>query len=325
MGKAIGRLCNLGIGKEASRGVGVAASYWVPKAEVSFDDKVTRVRSEMSFGNINQFGNQSLVAYKMAEGSIEGDVYDKSFGLLLYGLFGTLNSASFNGAYKHTLSIQDSAQHQSLSLYLDNSDGASTDLLFELAMIESMEITFVPDDTVKYSIEFKAKNSAGTTSTASYVAENKFLGRNLHFKIASDTSGLDAATDIPLKSLTLTISKNLEYDNVLGTVQPIDILNKQFQITGEIELDLEDRTYADYMLNGSYKAVRMDCVNDAVTIGSTNPAFRIDLSRVDFDSWEAQRGNDDIMKQTMEFNALYDITNGNVVNNAYIVNEVSSY
>ncbi|HBX15908.1 MAG TPA: hypothetical protein DEF57_01200 [Candidatus Magasanikbacteria bacterium] len=62
-----------------------------------------------------------------------------------------------------------------------------------------------------------------------------------------------------------------------------------------------------------------------MTIGTTNPAFRLDLSRVDFEAWEPTRENDEIARQKITFTALWDITNGNVINNCYVVNEVASY
>lgn len=322
MPKFIGRLCNLGIGKEAVRGTGVAAEYWVPKAVLTFDDKVIKTRSELSYGTINQFGNQSLVAQKFAEGSIEGDVMDKSFGLIMLAALGTVSSASFSGAYKHSYSLQEDNQHDSLSMYIDEPAG---DLLFELTMIESIEINLLPEDVVKFVINFKSKSSAGSSESATYVTQNKFIGRHLAFKIAATTGDLTAASAISLKSLKLTINKNLIMDTALGTVQPEDILNRAFSVTGEIELNYQDRTYANYMLDGSYRAARIDLVNSDVTIGTTNPSFRIDLSRVSFDGWEPTRENDEIAMQKINFTALWDITNGDVINDCYVINEIASY
>lgn len=322
MSKFIGRLVNLGIGKETTRGTGVAAGYWIPKTALAFDDKVKKALSMASYGNINAFGNQSLVANKWAEGSFEAPLQDKSFGLVMLAVFGTLSSVSYLSVYKHTYSVQNDNQHDSLSLYVDDPSG---DLIFELAMIESFELTVVPDEFAMAKVDFKSKSSQASSATATYVAQNKFLGRHLNFKIGALTANLDAASVLSIKSLTLTITKNLAVNNVLGTIQPEDILNKQMQITGEFELDYEDRTYANYMLDGTYKAVRIDLVNTDVTIGTTNPAFRLDLSRVEFDAFDVSRDNDEISGQKIQFQALYDITNGNVVNDCYFVNEVASY
>lgn len=322
MSKAIGRLCDFGIGKEGTRGVGVAADFWVPKAVLSFDDKVTKARSELSYGTINQYGYLSEVAQKWSEGTLESDVLDKSFGLLLLATLGTVSSGVFSGAYKHVYSLQEDNQHDSLSIHIDEPNG---DLIFELAMIESLSLSMTPEEMVKFVVDFKAQSSQGSSGSASYSAENKFLGRHLAFKIAATTAALDAASAISLKSLNFNIAKNLMLDQVLGTVQPEDILNKAFTITGEIELTYEDRAYANYMLDGSYKAMRIDLVNSDKTIGTTNPSFRLDLSRVDFDSWEPTRDNDEIMTQKITFTAMWDLTNGDVINNCYVINEQASY
>lgn len=322
MAKAIGRRCNIGLGRETTRGTGVAPAFWIPKSVVSFDDKVSKSRSTLSYGTIDAFGYDSLVAQKWAEGAIEGDILDKSFGLLLYAAFGTCNSAVFSGAYKHTFSVEATNQHDSLSIHIDEPNG---DLIFELAMLESLELNCVPDDVVKFVASFKSKSSQADVGAATYSAENKFLGRHLVFKVATDTSGLAAATAISLKSLKLKIEKNLIMDQVLGTVQPEDIMNKQFGISGEIVLNYDARTYANYMLDGSYKAVRINLINSDITIGTTNPSFLLDLSRVDFDAWEVKRENDEIMTEKITFRALYDITNGNAVNLVELVNATASY
>lgn len=52
MSKYIGRLVNVGLAKEASRGVAVAASYWLPKTSIAFFDRVTKITSKMNYGVI---------------------------------------------------------------------------------------------------------------------------------------------------------------------------------------------------------------------------------------------------------------------------------
>lgn len=322
--KFIGRRTSVGIGKETSRGVGVAASYWLNCLSFSFFDRVKKARVEGNFGGIYG-GDQSLIASKHSEGSMEVELGDKSFGLILLSLLGTISSAVFETtAYKHTFTLQNDNNHDSLSIHTVDPIGQ---LIFELSMIESLSLTFTPEELVKYSVEFKSKNSAGSISASGYVAENKFLGRHLSLKIAANTGALTAASKLKPKSLKLDFKKNLEIINVLGTVQPEDIVNKMFTITGEIELNYEDRVYANYMLDGNYKAVRIDLVNSGVTIGaSSNPSFRIDLSKVDFDTWEPTLGMNDVARQKIQFTALYDLGgNGNLINDAYLINTISSY
>ena len=324
MSKKIGRLINIGLGKETVRGTGVSPTYWIPKSNITFEDKVVKAISTLNYGNIGE-GNQELVALKHAEGNLEGDILDKSFGLLLLAAFGTVASAAYLSAYKHTYTLQNDNQHDSLTIAIDDTLDATSDKTFELAMLNSLEISATPDNIVKFTANFMSKSSQDGNYTATYVAQNKFLGRHVIFKLATLTTGLDAATAVSLKSITLTINKNLLLDNVLGTVQPEDIVNQKISIEGKIELNYTDETYKNLMLNGTYNAMRIDIVNTDVTIGTTNPALRFDFSRCAFDAWEPTRENDALASQVINFRAMYDITNGNIINSCYLVNEVASY
>ncbi len=323
MPKFIGRRLGVGIGLEATRGTGVAPSYWLGATSFSFFDKATKARSTASTGGI-WGGDQALVARKYAEGDIEIEMEDKAFGLIMLATLGEVSSAVFETtAYKHTYSILNSSSHPSLSIHTTD---PISDNIFELSMLNGLSIEYNPEELVKYTVGFMSKNAATSSSTVNYIENNKFLGRQLAVKVASDTSGLDAATKLTLSRASINIVKNTEMYNVVGTVQPSDINNKTIEITGELEISFDDMTYRDYMMNGDYKALRMDLVNDSVTIGATsNPSFRLDLSKVDFEGWDVDYSLDDIVKQTITFTALYDVTNGNVINDTYVINEVTSY
>jgi len=324
MSKYIGRLVNVGIAKEATRGTAVAAAFWVPKSSVAFFDRSLKEISRLNYGTIGD-GNTSNKLLEWAEGTIESDVLDKPFGLFLLAAFGTLNtSGPSDSAYTHTFSLQNDNQHDSLTITLDDPDRTDQ---YAFAMLDSLEMEIIPDDVVKFVAAFKSRpGRAIAAASESYIANNKFLGRHASVKIAAATGNLAAASAINIKSLKLRIAKNTLMNNVLGTVHPDDILNGKFEITGEITLDLEDQTYRQYMLDGSYKAMRINLTNSDVLIGATSrPSFTLDLSRVAFDAWEPTRNNDELVMQKINFRALYDITNGNIVNSCTLVNGQSSY
>lgn len=325
MTKIIGRLKDIGIAKESSRGTGVAPTFWVPKSDFTVDDKVVKARNNSAYGSIVGQGNQVLIARNWAEGDMEFDLLDKSFGLFLYALLGGLvTTGPTDSLYTHTFSLANTNQHQSLSITAKESTISTR--MYRLAMINSLEIEVDTESIVKVKVNFLAKSGMDTTATVSYAAENKFVGRHLSFKLATLTSGLGAASRIPVKSLKLKFEKNAMLDHSLGTVQPQDILNQAFNITGTVQLDYSDRTYRDLMFAGTYNAVRIDLTNTNVTIGaSSNPSFTLDLSRVDFDQWESKFPLDEIASQTFNFMALYDITNGNVINSCTLKNAQASY
>jgi hypothetical protein len=328
MSKFIGRLVDLGIGVEATRGVGVAPTFWLPKTSFGIRDEAPKARSEAGFGTIAGMGAQSLVSMKHASGDVEFDLYDRSFGAILYALFGTVSTAAQgDSTYKHSFSVTDDVQNKSLSLVQIRHD--LTQLLYELSMVNSVSLEILPDDVVKATVNFMSKASAGTSGhTASYsTVEYKFLGRHASLKLATDTSGLAAASKINAKRVVINFQKNVSFDHTLGTIQPQDIVNQHFTINGEIELNVEDDTYRDLMADGSYRALRLRLTNTDETIGNAtqNPEFSIDLSRVDFEAWEPSYPNDELATQALTFHALYDQTNENVVNDCYLINEQVSY
>lgn len=322
MTKWIGRRLSVGIGKEGTRGTGVAPAFWLSATEFSFYDKVNKVISNAGFGGIWE-GDKAFITQQWAEGDMTVELGDKSFGLIMLATLGTVSSAAYNSAYKHTYTLQNDNVHDSLSIHTSDPIGTK---IFELSMIDSLIINVDPENIVTYTVTFRSKKSSDTSNTVSYSAENKFLGRYLKLYIASDTSGLAAATKLCPKSLTLTFTKNLEAEWCLGSVHQEDILNRMFTITGEIEFYFEDETWKDYVELNNTRAMRIDLTNTDVTIGTTNPSFRIDLSKVYFEAWDPTYSLDDIVMQTITFRALYDLGgNNNVINDCYVVNETASY
>lgn len=325
--KWIGRRQSIGIAKEASRGVGVAPTYWLNVLSFNFKDVPVKALSEASFGRITG-GDQSPLTMIHGEGDMEVELGDQSFGLILYALLGTLATSgpTDTSAYTHAFSLANTNQHQSLSITTTDPIG---DLMYELAMISSLEIAIIPDTIISYKVDFLSKGSAGSSgNTASYSSENKFVGRNLTFKVAANTAGLAAASETKVKSLTITFEKNAEINATLSTLHPEDVCNKMFDVKGEIVLDYEDRTFFDYITADAYKAIRIDLLGTTLITGagSTFPEWTLDLSKVSFDTFEPDFSPNEIVTQTLLFNALYDAGgNDNVINACSLINEVASY
>lgn len=324
MSKYIGRLVNLGLAKETVRGTAVAPAFWVPKTNVSFFDRTQKLDYKQSYGSIGH-GSQAPKVMEWAEGAIEGDILDKPFGLILLAAFGTISSSGIvDSAYTHTFSLQNDNQHDSLTIALADPD--RTDY-FSLAMLDSLEIKIVPDDVVSYTAVFRSRTGRSqVAATATYSTYNKFLGRHAVIKFATVVGGLAAASASRVKSLTIKIAKNTVFDGVLGTVWPDDIMNTKFDITGDLELDMEDQTYRNFMLDSSYRAMRIQLTNVDVLIGATSrPDFKLDLARVFFEEWEKTMDNDAIVTQKISFRALFDTTTSTIVNSCTLINAQATY
>ena len=327
--KWIGRRQSIGIGRETTRGTKATTAFWLNVLSFSFSDIPERALSEASFGNIYG-GDQAPLTTIHGEGEMEVELGADSFGLILYALLGQAPSTTGPAdtvAYTHTYTVaDDSNQHTSLTLATTDPIG---DLAYRLAMIDSLTLNIVPNAIISYTVNFMSQGSMDFDSAAaSYTSEGKFVGRNLDFKIASLTSGLGAASVTKLKSLSLTVSKNAEISATLSTLHPEDVVNKKFEITGELSLDYENRTLFGFITDGSYKAIRIDLTGSTILTGgaTTYPQFTLDLSKVNFENFSPDFSNDEIVTQTLSFNALYDAgLQNNVIDNCVLVNTTASY
>lgn len=323
---AIGRTVDLGIGRETTRGVGVAPAYWVPRVSFSFDDKITQVREVAGMGVLAD-SDGAFVVNKFGAGDLEAEVRDASFGLFLYSLLGSLStSGPSDSAYTHSFSLSESAQHQSLSLTVQD---VNTNEIYELCMLDSLEIVCELDSIITFTATFMGKQGQtySVARTATYTSENKFTKKHLSLKIAAALANLTAATPISVKRFAIRFNKNVVADDALGTAEPEDFLNRQFSVEGEIELNYNDETYKNYMKSGTNRALEFKLVNTDATIGaSTNPSVTMRFPLVDFFDWEPNYDNDEIMRQTISFKANHDTSGGNqIISTCSLVNSVSSY
>jgi len=327
MSKGIGNLIQIGIAKETTRGTAEsAATYWIPWAELSVDEKDKRVIDEATIGVIEDSVGQSIVS-QWSEATLKAPVGDKHLPLILLSTLGNISSALKSGetaVYEHTLSVLQSAQHPSLTLF-SNDPLAGADYAYPLGVVKSFQLDYELEKFVEYTVEFIAKKGSSATLTPATTTEHRFLPQNLTFKIATNKSGLDAASATSIKKLTLKIEKNVEPDDVLGSTDPADFLNKQFSITGELEAIWQNESdFKTAALAGSTKAMRIDLVgSDSIGVASS-PRLKIDLDKVIFEPIERTISLNDLVIQRVAFKAYYDTANSSMVS-MVVTNEVASY
>lgn len=325
MAKFIGRLVELGVGKEASRGAGVAPAFWLPKVTFSFDDKITKARSTAGIGKLAD-SDEAFIVNRFGQGELEMNLGDQSIGYFLYSLLGTLStSAPVDSAYTHSFSVSESNQHQSLALVVK--DPISTEL-YKLVMVNSIEIVASLDEMVRVTVNFLSKKgNAYSSVTPSYTAENRFTKNHISFKVASAVGGLAGASEISVKTLRLTINQNTATDDALNTAEPEDILNHQLSAEGEVTLNYEDETWKNYFKTPTDRAVQIKLNNIDATIGTgTRPSLTVQLPKADFFNWEPNYALDEIVSQTLSFKASYDVANSlNIISTCDLVNAKASY
>ncbi len=318
MTNIIGRLENVGIGVEATRGTAVAPTFWLGVDDKDYDDRPEVIFDQAAHGVLGEDSAATLVK-QWADGGFKGKVYQNSIGAILVGLSGAASSTSVSsGEYTHTFTQANNVTNKSLTLAFKD---ANQDLAFANAVLDSVTFNLEIGKFFEYDAQFMSKKSASASNTVSKSAENLFAPKHGQVKIASAQSGLAAASAISLRKASITFAKNTETKDVLGSVDINDVHNKSLKVTGSLELYYDGTTYKDYVFNQTERALRIGVVNTDVTLAnSSNPHLYFDLYKVRFDQWERSRGNNDIVTETVNFTALTDFSNSQKVYTIELLN-----
>ncbi len=325
--KYTGRDFKIGIAKEASgeRGVSTVATYWIPRRTFDVQDKTQQIIDDQGYGVIEDSTDIRVVG-KWAEGSIGGVVRSKAVGLLLLNAVGTPYDVSVeeSGVYKHIWTVGQNHQHNSLTISVD--DPVEDDVAFPLAMLSSIEFNAELNEYVLFTANFMSKVSEATPVTAAYIAEDEFAADDVTIKVADSLSDLTSTPEaINVKSASIMIEKELEKDDVLGSVNPDDILNKTMRVTVNITKNYENVNFKDYFTSGSPQAMRINIEDSSVTIGAdSHPRIRFDLNKIIITDWSMDTGLDGITTETFTAKANFKIADSQMIE-ASLINTVASY
>ena len=323
MTKFIGRKADFGVAKEGTRGTAEsAATFYFPKTSVTLDDEVEKFIDEASIGVVED-SIESVNVKKVAVGEFEGKIGDKSLGLMLLNILGSVStSGPTDSAYTHTFSILQNAQKPSLTLFLDDDN---QDYKYANGMLGELTISVLLKSYAMVRATFRAKKGATATLTPSYSVENHFLPKHGTFKLASTQSGLTAASATNIRSINLTMGNNLEDDDAIGSEDPVDILAKQFSVRGTMELVFNDEAIKTLMLANTTQAMRIDLNNTDTLIGtSSTPRLTVDLHNVKFANFRRNYDNNGIVIATVEFMGHYKIADSKAIT-VTLINAQASY
>lgn len=391
--KGIGRLVQVGVAKETTRGTAIAsAAFWTPWNDLTLDEKKEFATDAQSYGIIED--NVTLTqTKKWAQGTLAGNVQDKSIGLILYSLFGGYGVAGpADSAYTHTFTIGESVQHQSLTFFLHD-PLAAVDYSYANGVVEKLELDLALKKFISFNATIKALSGASQSNfTPSTTAENRFVPQYLAAKFALDYTGLQGTktatgtcsttthvtalsistttlrvgmtvtgSNIPvgatiativsatafdlsvastgaassytfgpaviaLKSAKVTINANVEDQEVLGSTNPADFLNKDFSVEGTLEAIYQNESdFKTQFMGPTTLAIRLDMKNTDVTIGAaTNPELYIDMPKCTIQELGRPFKVKDLVYQQIKFKASYSATD-TLMAKMVLVNTTTSY
>ena len=328
--KFSGRQFNVGIAKESSRGTPIAAAYWLTYNTLTIDDEIRVAKNEGVLGVIEKGIGQDITTFE-SKGSVDGNITDLAFGLLLKSIMGTDTvGAVETGVKDHVFTVLQSAQHPSLTIsaYEPNSNSGTSGYAYPLSVIDELEMTFEIGKYSTYKATFMGNKGANLAAdTVTYVAENLFRPQDGVFKLATNLAGLGAASAISITKAVVTLKQNSEADIVIGNQNPVDRLNKEFEVTGSLELKYADRTMIDtYLTADLAQAASFAFINSSVTIGAaSHPSLTTRLAKVKFESVARKTDPKGIVTQTVKFVGFYSLSDSEMLDITLRNTVVSSY
>lgn len=304
----LGRNITVGIAREAVRGTPVAApQFWLRILSQNHKDKVEYLKSQASIGTIVE-NPHAEIDKQWGEGGFDAEIDTESIGLLLYALMGgyEVDVIDADDAYLHTFDLAEDANHQSLSIWINE---PGREMVYPLACMDSLSFNFERSKILDFSANFMSQAGEADDTTPAFEPLKAFRPKDFHFYLADNIAGLDAANEVFLKTAALEFAKNLEADDVLGLESPQNFLNKVFSVTGNISFLYTGDTYRSLFTAGTSKAMRIEIINDSIdlvaAVAATGTATIVDFSGLAGDTvtvggtvltegvdWDAEVSND---------------------------------
>lgn len=304
MAVVLGRTRAVGLGKEGTAGVAVAATHWLPQQDLTIEDKVSRIYDESGLGTrYKAFAGDTDM--EMADGNLNGLIYDRSFGHIALAAMGAVSSAAHptaTGARVHTFSVSSSLPTYTLSL----NDGNES-VRAPYGMLNSLEIAIEQGRYAGFTSAWMARRSATATNTVAYLTENRFRPQDVTIKIAPTVAGLAGATALRVKSLSLSIGNNLITEPSLGTVNPDyypGVVDTAISL-GRVYLDTALKTM---VFGTTQQAMSITFTRSDVSIGTgtpTNPSIVFTFEPGFFSEWGREGGLDDLKQETISYQPIY--------------------
>lgn len=206
----------------------------------------------------------------------------------------------------HVFRMLNNNTHPSYSIYNHDAIGDEKSLY---CMLDQLDIEFVAGKFCMVTAKFIGKKivSASAQSPSYTTTTYPLLPKHANFYFSSAYSGIANASAVAISRCKITIKKNTEVYQALGSTDVNSIHNKQWSIEGMIELLYTAVTQRDYVVNSTKQSARIVVANTDATIGSSaNPTLQIDIPRAAFREWDRTSDNDGLVKQTLSFAGEYD-------------------
>lgn len=295
-----------------------ASGDWIELLEGVVNEVYTKKENEQRHGTLHHSDSDRLIMQDYSV-SIKALVDRVHFPKFVYAILGaqdttedspqaTVNSHEFTRADTNLLPL----------LTVTTNDPTDDELRFAGFGVSKLELSFVKDDFLQYSVEGNglSKDDPGALTPGYAASNSEFVPWMCTIKLANDVSGLGAASAVEVGELTLALERaNTAYHGVGGgNLEPTEIIAQKLKVSGSVTKLFQDATYKTWAeADNDYKAVQIQLVDTENTIGaSTNPSITIVLPRVSARNWTKELGDEEA-DEKFDILANLDKTEGDIV------------
>jgi len=310
-----GRKGWIGIAKEATPGVPVSPSTYIPFNSNTLLGKHEPVGDDEAFGVRDAQYGSSVKGKRFGEGEIGILAESTNIGYLIGGAFGTFGtpSALGDGVYSHEFTRNNSDTPQTFSVTSDRSTDRE---LYTYAVINQFSLNFADAEaqaTATIMSRFPVTTASGTLTLVSGVL---FTFRNAQVQLGANITAAESAVKTEVESLTFNINNNAEMIYRSAVVDgsrsdPGDvslIAMGKFEVSGELTMLFENTTQRDNYSNLSKQALVLNLITDRDIGGGENDKLLIEIPKMRIQERSMETGIDSFFSETLSFVAEYDST-----------------
>ncbi|MDQ0842399.1 phage tail tube protein [Streptomyces sp. V1I6] len=313
----------IGSGLGAQIGIAAETTYGTYAAPTRFPEftkeslvlkKTTAQSAGIAAGRLVALSSRRVVTQREASGTIELEVPNKGFGLILQALMGTTVTPVQQGAttaYLQTHTLTDNfGKSLTIQKGVPLTTGTVVDKTFVGCKVISAEFSCEVGGMLMTTIEFDGKDcdETQTLAVASYPTMSPFHFGQMAVKtgtFASETA-LDGVRKVSVK-IERPAAVDRFYAGQAG-LKKEPILNDLTQITGSLEMDYVSTAVDDLHTSDGATSFVWEFIGPVIE-GAFAETFRIKLPAIKVDDAPPTVEGFDVIRPTFAFTGLYDGTN----------------
>lgn len=287
----------------------IANSDYVPFTNNTLHGVQEQLKVQHATGN-RDVNFSSVPGKRYGQGDLELLLDSKLAGYFLVGAMGSVSSVNVTGGiYTHTITRNNSNVPQYLSVVQDR--GVDREL-FPNVVVDELELAVATDlATVKAKLNssFPQTTTSGTNTTAS---GNIMSFRNASFAFGATVAAAASATSLKPHDFKATIKNNNEIIHRHGSNEAADLVNKGFDISGEMTLYFENTTDRNTYYNQSKQAAVLQFNGNQIGSGMTE-SLQVRFYQLSIETFELETGIDNFYAEKCVFDGEYDNANSKTV------------